>query len=152
MKYTILGNTGIEVSTLGLGTMAFGGAADEATSQAIFARARDAGINFFDCADVYNKGRAETILGRLISCSLEVEPEPRRSTWPIVGVSLLVKSPIEQIGHPSSTVTMRFVFLTDSITVAVSSGRSERKSISSASIPSPASTSAASKIIPTAIE
>lgn len=73
MEYTILGHTGVEVSRLALGTMAFGGPADEATSQAIFARARDAGINLFDCADVYNDGRAETILGRLsASCRDEV--------------------------------------------------------------------------------
>jgi len=46
--------------------MSFGGDADEATSAALFARCREAGINFFDCANVYNGGRAEEILGRLI--------------------------------------------------------------------------------------
>lgn len=66
MDYVILGTTGVEVSRLGLGTMSFGGDADEATSRAIFARARDAGINLFDCADVYGRGRAEEILGALV--------------------------------------------------------------------------------------
>jgi len=55
------------VSELAAGTMAFGGEADEATSRALFNRCRDAGINFFDCANMYGRGRAETILGRLVA-------------------------------------------------------------------------------------
>jgi aryl-alcohol dehydrogenase-like predicted oxidoreductase len=47
--------------------MSFGGDADEATSAAMFRRCRDAGINFFDCADVYQGGRSEEILGRLMA-------------------------------------------------------------------------------------
>src|SRR5262245_25342756 len=46
--------------------MSFGGDADEDVSRQLYQRCRDAGINFFDCADVYQKGRAEEILGRLI--------------------------------------------------------------------------------------
>lgn len=73
MEYVLLGNTGVEVSTLALGTMSFGGPADEPTAAAMFARAREAGINFFDCADVYNQGQAEVILGKLAaSCRDEV--------------------------------------------------------------------------------
>jgi aryl-alcohol dehydrogenase-like predicted oxidoreductase len=52
-----------------MGTMSFGGDADEATSRALFARARDAGIDFFDCADVYNGGRSEQLLGEMIAGS-----------------------------------------------------------------------------------
>ena len=66
MKYKILGNTGIEVSELCLGTMSFGGHADEKESARIFKQCRDAGINFFDCANVYEKGKSEIILGKLI--------------------------------------------------------------------------------------
>lgn len=66
MKYRWLGDTGVSVSELALGTMAFGGDADEATSKAIYGAARQRGINFFDCANVYSQGRAEEILGRLI--------------------------------------------------------------------------------------
>ena len=55
------------VSRLGLGTMSFGGDADAATSAALYGRARDAGVTFFDCADVYAKGESERILGRLVS-------------------------------------------------------------------------------------
>lgn len=67
MEYRFLGKTGVRISQLALGTMSFGGDADDATSAALFARAREAGINFFDCADVYAKGRSEEILGKLIS-------------------------------------------------------------------------------------
>ncbi|MGD9884317.1 MAG: aldo/keto reductase [Reyranella sp.] len=66
MEYRLLGRTGVRVSQLCFGTMSFGGDADEATSAALYAAVRDAGINFFDTANEYNKGRSEEILGRLI--------------------------------------------------------------------------------------
>jgi aryl-alcohol dehydrogenase-like predicted oxidoreductase len=66
MQHVPFGRTGLMISRLGMGTMSFGGEADPATSQALFTRCRDAGINFFDCADVYAKGKSEQILGRLI--------------------------------------------------------------------------------------
>jgi len=69
MEYHHLGRTGLAISELCLGTMAFGGDADRATSAAIFARARDAGINLFDCADVYAGGASEEILGELVADS-----------------------------------------------------------------------------------
>jgi aryl-alcohol dehydrogenase-like predicted oxidoreductase len=46
--------------------MSFGGDADAATSAAMYKACRDAGINFYDSADQYNKGKAEEILGGLI--------------------------------------------------------------------------------------
>jgi len=46
--------------------MSFGGDADEATSAAMYKAVRDAGINFFDSANEYSKGKSEEILGRLI--------------------------------------------------------------------------------------
>lgn len=67
MKYKLLGNTGVKVSTLCFGTMSFGDTADEKTSAAMFNRCRDVGINFFDCANVYAGGRSEEILGDLIA-------------------------------------------------------------------------------------
>lgn len=73
MRYSLLGSTGVTVSRLALGTMTFGGEADEAASNAIFGRARDAGVNFVDTADVYNDGRAEVTVGRLLrTCRDEV--------------------------------------------------------------------------------
>jgi aryl-alcohol dehydrogenase-like predicted oxidoreductase len=50
-----------------MGTMTFGREADKAESKAMFKHCRDAGINFFDCANVYSEGRAEIILGELIA-------------------------------------------------------------------------------------
>jgi aryl-alcohol dehydrogenase-like predicted oxidoreductase len=67
MEYKLLGNTGIKVSSLCMGTMTFGSEADEKTSAEIFSRCREAGINFFDCANVYAGGRSEEILGELIA-------------------------------------------------------------------------------------
>jgi len=67
MQYAKLGKTGVTVSRICFGTMSFGGDADEETSGAMFRRCRDAGVNFFDCADLYSRGRAEEILGRLIA-------------------------------------------------------------------------------------
>jgi aryl-alcohol dehydrogenase-like predicted oxidoreductase len=66
MEYRILGRTGVQVSCLCFGTMSFGEDADEATSAAMFRRCREAGINFFDTANVYSAGRSEEILGKLI--------------------------------------------------------------------------------------
>jgi aryl-alcohol dehydrogenase-like predicted oxidoreductase len=49
--------------------MSFGGDADEETSAAMFHRCREVGINFFDCANVYQHGRSEEILGKLMAGS-----------------------------------------------------------------------------------
>ena len=66
MKQKVLGRTGVRVSELCFGTMSFGGDADEAMSALMYKACRDAGVNFFDCADQYSKGKAEEILGRLM--------------------------------------------------------------------------------------
>ena len=65
MRYRLLGRTGVQVSELCYGCMSFGGDADEAMSARMYRASRDAGINFFDTADQYNKGRSEEILGEL---------------------------------------------------------------------------------------
>lgn len=68
---TKLGQTGLTVSRLVLGTMTFGLQSDEETSRQILDSAADAGINFLDTADVYplgggltTAGRTEEIIGR----------------------------------------------------------------------------------------
>jgi aryl-alcohol dehydrogenase-like predicted oxidoreductase len=65
MNYRLLGRTGVQVSQLCFGTMSFGGDADETASAEMFKAVRDIGINFFDTADQYSKGRSEEILGKL---------------------------------------------------------------------------------------
>jgi aryl-alcohol dehydrogenase-like predicted oxidoreductase len=66
MKFRALGGTGVQVSQLCFGTMSFGGDADEAAAAKMFRACREAGINYFDTADQYNKGRSEEILGGLV--------------------------------------------------------------------------------------
>ena len=72
MLHTQLGDTGLTVSRLCLGCMSFGDpgwrawALDEATSRPFFRRAVEAGINFFDTADMYSLGRSEEITGRAL--------------------------------------------------------------------------------------
>ncbi|MCC2278746.1 aldo/keto reductase [Streptomyces sp. ET3-23] len=67
MEYTQLGRTGLKVSRIVLGTMNFGPRTDEADSHTIMDAALDAGVNFFDTANVYgwgvHKGRTEEIIG-----------------------------------------------------------------------------------------
>ncbi len=67
MQYRQLGRSGLKVSPICLGTMMFGGPTDEATSTRIVAKAREAGVNFIDSADAYNKGGSEQVVGRAIS-------------------------------------------------------------------------------------
>jgi 1-deoxyxylulose-5-phosphate synthase len=74
MQYKRLGNTGLEVSNLCLGTMAFGRWIDEAASVEILHTALESGINFIDTANFYGKtqdepfvhgnGESEEIIGR----------------------------------------------------------------------------------------
>ena len=68
MQYTHLGRSGLSVSRLCLGTMNFGPQTDEPAVHSIMDSAQDAGINFFDTANVYggteHRGWTEEILGR----------------------------------------------------------------------------------------
>ncbi len=72
MKYQLLGRTGLKVSELCLGTMTFGTSfyniakVDQTGASQMVARAWEAGINFFDTADVYSYGESEDMLGRAI--------------------------------------------------------------------------------------
>lgn len=63
MKTRYMGRTGLRVSELCLGTMTFGGAADERESYSIMDRYAAQGGNFLDTADVYGRGRSEEIVG-----------------------------------------------------------------------------------------
>lgn len=74
MEYSALGNTGLYVSRLCLGTMTFGqgpmtaaiGGLGEKEVQEMVDRAFDAGINFFDTANLYTAGESEVLLGKAI--------------------------------------------------------------------------------------
>jgi aryl-alcohol dehydrogenase-like predicted oxidoreductase len=72
MKYVPLGHSGIQVSRLVLGCMSYGTPAwrpwvlDEAAARPFFQRALEAGINFFDTADMYSLGVSEEVTGRAL--------------------------------------------------------------------------------------
>src|SRR5262245_52132655 len=66
MEYRLLGNTGVKVSPLCLGTMMFGGPTDESKSIRIIHRAIEEGINFIDTANMYVKGESERIVGKAV--------------------------------------------------------------------------------------
>ncbi|WP_026924520.1 aldo/keto reductase [Glycomyces arizonensis] len=74
MRYTRLGNTGTQVSRICLGCMSFGGpdgghswTLDEDASRGVIRDALEAGINFFDTANVYSQGLSEEITGRALA-------------------------------------------------------------------------------------
>lgn len=66
MEYRNLGNKGVKVSQLCLGTMMFGGPTPDDESVEIIRWAIDAGINFLDTADKYNAGESERVVGKAI--------------------------------------------------------------------------------------
>jgi aryl-alcohol dehydrogenase-like predicted oxidoreductase len=66
MEYRRLGRSGVLISPLCLGAMNFGGTTPEAESFAIMQKAVEAGINFFDTANVYNMGESERLVGTFL--------------------------------------------------------------------------------------
>jgi voltage-dependent potassium channel beta subunit len=68
MRYRKLGRWGTRVSAVGLGSwLTYGGSVEEDAAKACIVRAFERGINFFDTANVYSRGRAEEIVGRTIA-------------------------------------------------------------------------------------
>ena len=83
MDYRFLGNSGLQISTLTMGTMTFGGTSgvfkhvgntDVEQAKKIISMCLEAGINIFDTADVYSDGQSEEILGTALT------PEQRKKT------------------------------------------------------------------------
>jgi aryl-alcohol dehydrogenase-like predicted oxidoreductase len=67
MEIRTLGQSGLRVSSIGLGCNNFGGRIDEAAAKAVIHKAFDVGITLFDTADVYGeRGGSETVMGRLL--------------------------------------------------------------------------------------
>ena len=65
-KFVSLGQSGLKVSRLCLGTMMFGDQTDAAAASSIVAAALDHGVNFVDTADVYTRGASESMLAPLL--------------------------------------------------------------------------------------
>lgn len=66
MEHRFFGRSGLEVSAVGLGCNNFGTRCDEKQTKAVVDAALDAGIDFFDTADIYGDGASETLLGRAL--------------------------------------------------------------------------------------
>ena len=66
MDYRRVGNSGLKVSPVCLGTMMFGDQTDQHEAARIVGSARDVGVNFIDTADVYAAGHSERIVGKLV--------------------------------------------------------------------------------------
>ena len=89
MQYKTLGDTGLLVSTLCFGTMTFHGGTgmfqaigtvDQVGADELVKGSIDAGINFFDTADVYSEGESEKVLGQ--SLKISTSPALRSSSPP----------------------------------------------------------------------
>jgi voltage-dependent potassium channel beta subunit len=67
MQYRRLGNTGLKVSEISLGSwLTYGGYVEEQNATASIDKAYDLGINFFDTANVYMRGEAEIVVGKAL--------------------------------------------------------------------------------------
>ena len=66
MQLRRLGNSGLKVSAIGLGTNTFGGTADRDTTIEIVHKAIDLGVTFVDTADMYARGRSEELIGEAL--------------------------------------------------------------------------------------
>ena len=67
MEYRRLGNTGLEISTIGLGTNNFGRRSDFQESKAVLNQCLESGVNFLDTANAYQQGKSEEFIGEVIS-------------------------------------------------------------------------------------
>jgi aryl-alcohol dehydrogenase-like predicted oxidoreductase len=102
MKYRLLGQTGLYVSELCLGTMTFGGKGfwtaigrlSAAESEALVGASLDAGVNFIDTANGYSEGEAETLLG----AALASLAQPRDQVVVATKVHLRMGPGVNQVG------------------------------------------------------
>lgn len=90
LEYRRLGRSGLKVSSLCLGAMMFGDQADDATSRAIIAHARDAGVNFIDTTDVYAAGQSERVVGHALKAE--------RDRWVIATKAGFLQDPLIPTG------------------------------------------------------
>ena len=112
MQYVKLGRTGLDVSRICLGCMSYGEGArgihpwalDEETSRPFYVQALEAGINFFDTANVYSGGTSEEFLGRALR-ELEVDRDE-------VVIASKVFMPMRQ-GRPNGMGLSRKVILAE---------------------------------------
>jgi len=67
MKYRNVGKTGLKISNISLGAwLTYGGTSEDDASKACITKAIELGVNFIDIADIYARGKAETVVGKVI--------------------------------------------------------------------------------------
>ncbi len=67
MEYRKLGRSGLQISALSLGSwLTFGKQIDDRTAEKLMAKAYEAGVNFFDNAEIYARGESERVMGRIL--------------------------------------------------------------------------------------
>lgn len=109
MKRRILGKSGLDISEIGLGCWQFGGdfgPIEDERALATLASAREAGVNFFDTADVYGAGRSERLVGRsnaglpdvVIATKVGRTPDLYPSAYGHDGVRAHLLASIERLG------------------------------------------------------
>ncbi|HEV7812926.1 MAG TPA: aldo/keto reductase, partial [Leifsonia sp.] len=104
MQQRTLGRTGREVSVVGLGTWQLGadwGDVSDADALAVLEASRDAGVTFFDTADVYGDGRSEQLIGRFLAAD------------PDAGVTVATKMGRREAQDPANFTLAKFREWTD---------------------------------------
>lgn len=77
MEYRRLGKTGLQVSTLSLGSwLTFGKQIEDETAEKLMVMAYEAGVNFFDNAEIYARGQSEVVMGKILK-----KMDWQRSSW-----------------------------------------------------------------------
>ena len=117
MNYTNLGQSGLKVSQMCLGTNNFGGQVSEETSVKIVNKALDCGINVIDTANVYTGGKSEEIIGNAMKGQRDeviiatkvgfgtLEGPPARSNWS----GLSRKHILSQVEHSLKRLQTNFI-------------------------------------------
>lgn len=85
MKYRRLGKAGVKVSEISYGSwLTFGNQVELDNAKKIIGRASELGINYYDCADVYNGGKAETLLGQILPAKRRADyVVATKAFWPM---------------------------------------------------------------------
>lgn len=82
MQYRRLGNAGVKVSAIALGSwLTYGNAVDDKTAEACIDKAYNLGINFFDTANAYRRGEAEQVVGQALAKYPRDSNQPSTACW-----------------------------------------------------------------------
>lgn len=106
MNYRRLGRSGLKVSELSFGSwVTYGNQVDRRAARELMAAARDAGVNFFDNAEIYAKGQSETIMGAVL----------KELAWPRIDYVVSTKLYWGMRTGPNNSNTLNRKYLLDAI-------------------------------------